>query len=220
MKSDFEKVQEFNKGTGQECPEGPSSMNKDEVLFLSKMMLDEIMEFMVTVIPSNEYKSAINKMVSEAEPLEFKELSEDELCAEQGDALVDSYYYSLNAAAKKGINLSKIFQVVHGANMDKRDKKSGEFLKRSDGKIIKPEGWSPPDIVKVIKDMKEHDNHYCGHESYYLEYYNDVHYPSWRKYCNHCSIGEDGRMPRPTEEEIEKFAKEFPDIFEAGEDGY
>lgn len=59
----------------------------------------------------------------------------------QADALVDVYYYSLNAAAKKGVNLSSIFSIVHSANMAKRDPKTGVFLKRADGKIIKPEGW-------------------------------------------------------------------------------
>jgi predicted HAD superfamily Cof-like phosphohydrolase len=33
--------------------------------------------------------------------------------AEQADALVDIYYYSLNAACKKGMNLSALFDVVH-----------------------------------------------------------------------------------------------------------
>ncbi len=56
------------------------------------------------------------------------------------------YYYSLNAAAKKGINLSAVFKLVHEANMRKRDPVSGVFLKREDGKIVKPEGWTPPDV--------------------------------------------------------------------------
>ncbi len=59
----------------------------------------------------------------------------------QADALIDVYYYSLNAAAKKGINLSAIFKIVHAANMAKRDPATGKFLKRDDGKIIKPAGW-------------------------------------------------------------------------------
>ena len=37
--------------------------------------------------------------------------------AAQADALVDVYYYSQNAACKKGMNLSKIFSLVHAANM-------------------------------------------------------------------------------------------------------
>ena len=58
--------------------------------------------------------------------------------ADQADALIDVYYYSQNAACKKGINLSSIFGMVHAANMAKRDPISGTFLKREDGKIIKP----------------------------------------------------------------------------------
>jgi len=58
-------------------------MNKEEVLFLSKMILDELMEFMVTLVP--DYKVQIIKMTGGARDLEFKELTEDELCAEQMD---------------------------------------------------------------------------------------------------------------------------------------
>ena len=62
------------------------------------------------------------------------------------------YYYSLNAAAKKGMNLSAVFGVVHGANMAKRNPATGKFEKReSDGKIIKPPGWSPPDVEGELK---------------------------------------------------------------------
>jgi predicted HAD superfamily Cof-like phosphohydrolase len=59
----------------------------------------------------------------------------------QADALVDVYYYSLNAAAKNGFNISAVFGIVHAANMAKRDPATGKFLKREDGKIIKPSGW-------------------------------------------------------------------------------
>lgn len=39
---------------------------------------------------------------------------------------VDIYYYSLNCAAKKGVNLSSIFGIVHAANMAKRDPATGQ----------------------------------------------------------------------------------------------
>jgi hypothetical protein len=56
----------------------------------------------------------------------------------------------LNAAAKKGVNLSALFHIVHGANMAKRDPATGQFLKRADGKIIKPTGWQETDIKAEI----------------------------------------------------------------------
>lgn len=150
--SDFKRVQEFNRAAEQPCPDTPTAMTKDEVLFLSKMILDELMEFMITVTP--EYKNDITKMVNDAKDLPFRKLEQDELIAEQGDALVDMYYYSLNASAKRGIDLSEIFNEVHEANMAKRDSATGKFIKREDGKIIKPVNWQSPDIVKVIQKLR------------------------------------------------------------------
>lgn len=150
--TDFNKVQEFNRAADQPCPDQPEPMSTEEVLFLSKMILDELSEFMVTKVPN--YKEKIIEMINESRDLVTCELDSDSVCAEQGDALVDMYYYSLNAAAKKGIDLSKIFNHVHEANMNKRDKTTGKFIKRSDGKILKPEGWKAPDILSLIKQMK------------------------------------------------------------------
>lgn len=83
--------------------------------------------------------------------LKFEEGDVAGLCGEQVDAIVDSYYYSLNAAAKCGMNASSVFNLVHGANMAKRDPESGKFLKRADGKIIKPKGWTAPDVRKELQ---------------------------------------------------------------------
>jgi len=81
---------------------------------------------------------------------------ETTLIAEQGDAIVDVYYYMLNAAAKKGVNLSALFHIVHAANMAKRDPATGQFLKRDDGKIIKPAGWQPPDVkAEIVRQLSD-----------------------------------------------------------------
>ena len=47
-----------------------------------------------------------------------------------------------------------MFDIVHGANMAKRDPSTGKFLKRDDGKIIKPAGWQPPDVkAEIVRQM-------------------------------------------------------------------
>ena len=62
----------------------------------------------------------------------------------------------LEAAAKKGVNLSALFHIVHGANMAKRDPATGQFLKREDGKIIKPAGWQPPDVkAEIVRQLAD-----------------------------------------------------------------
>ena len=58
----------------------------------------------------------------------------------------------LENVLKNGIDLSKVFDAVHQANMDKKDKKTGKFIKRNDGKILKPEGWKPANIVDVLSN--------------------------------------------------------------------
>jgi predicted HAD superfamily Cof-like phosphohydrolase len=48
-----------------------------------------------------------------------------------------------------GIPFRAVFKEVHRSNMAKLDK-NGTVLRREDGKVIKPEGWTPPDIAGVL----------------------------------------------------------------------
>jgi len=158
MKTDYENVKEFTEGTGNVCPDKPVAMSKEQVLFLSKMVLDEVMEFMATVCGSEESKNALKEFIDNSEDLSKGDYTEGsvEQISEQVDALVDIYYYSLNAATKVGQDMSSVFKVVHQANMNKRDPETGKFIKREDGKILKPVGWKPPNIIKEIeRQMKK-----------------------------------------------------------------
>jgi len=152
--TDAEKVREFTFEAGQPVPETPQPMNVREVNFVVKMVLDELLELYSTVLPPQRAKSVMMKMIEEAK--EVRKMStgpndQHELIAEQGDAFVDIWYYSLNCMAKKGVNLSSIFDLVHNANMAKRDPQTGKFNKRDDGKIIKPRGWRAPNVGAEIK---------------------------------------------------------------------
>lgn len=156
--SDAELVRQFTRESSDplHLPNEPTLMTKDEIFFLFKMMLDEMMELGATVDEAHEIKYAMIKMIAESKDIpQITGVPVEVLIGEQADALVDCYYYSLNAAAKKGVNLSKVFNVVHAANMAKRDPTTGKFLKRQDGKIIKPEGWVAPNITAEIKKQIE-----------------------------------------------------------------
>lgn len=73
---------------------------------------------------------------------ELEELQEATDVAEQADALVDAIYYICDTAVRHGMNLDRIFDIVHGANMQKVV--DGRVIRRDDGKILKPEGWQDP----------------------------------------------------------------------------
>lgn len=87
---------------------------------------------------SDERIAFIRNMVND----ELDELESAETIAEQADALVDAIYYICDFAATHGINLDPLFEIVHGANMQKIV--DGKVIRREDGKILKPEGWEDP----------------------------------------------------------------------------
>lgn len=62
--------------------------------------------------------------------------------------LADIIYIVCGTAVSYGIPLDKVFDEVHRSNMAKLV--DGKPVRRDDGKILKPEGWTAPDIKKVL----------------------------------------------------------------------
>lgn len=151
-------VKEFTEGYGQiECPNHPIPLNREETKFLINMVISEIIELAQTVTDNDDAAKLmlINAVTDDTYLSKYKRTNDpDQLVADQADAAIDTWYYMLNAFCKKGINLSKIFSVVHEANMNKRDPKTGKFIKDAKGKTIKPEGWKEPDILGEIIKQK------------------------------------------------------------------
>jgi len=145
-------VRNFTRACGQHTPNTPQLMNRLEVEFITKMVLDELLELNATVMTPFEAKTSIMNMLKVAKDVpKMTTANKAEIVAEQADALVDIWYYSLNCAAKKGINLSAVFSLVHAANMRKVNPATGMCIKRADGKIEKPAGWCPPNIAKEME---------------------------------------------------------------------
>jgi predicted HAD superfamily Cof-like phosphohydrolase len=65
------------------------------------------------------------------------------------DALGDLLYVCYGACLVFGIDADAVFQEIHAANMRKLGP-DGKPILREDGKVLKPEGWQPPDIAKVL----------------------------------------------------------------------
>lgn len=155
LSSDALNVHQFTTETGHLCPDTPQVMSKESAKFIIRMVMSELDELACTVCETADERDQLMQDALDSrdpcEHLRSSYQSKEELIGAQFDALVDAWYYSLNTAAKHGVNMSKIFNVVHTANMNKRDPKTGKFLRReSDGKIIKPEGWQAPDITAEI----------------------------------------------------------------------
>lgn len=67
------------------------------------------------------------------------------------DALVDLQYVLDGAILSLGYRniFNWAFDEVHESNMAKAGP-DGKFMKREDGKVIKPEGWKPPNLRKFV----------------------------------------------------------------------
>lgn len=159
-KSNAMDAKEFTEGsTGKQCPLRPTFMDVNEIRFILRMVLSEMAELVRTVIPEpDKALQFVHDCVGADLKPNYKPISradpdyEAKMCAEQYDAFVDAWYYMLNAACKKGCNLSKLFDAVHQANMNKRQP-DGSWLLRADGKVDKPKDWKEADIVAAIKDQ-------------------------------------------------------------------
>lgn len=70
----------------------------------------------------------------------------------QLDALVDLVYVALGTAYLHGFDFNEGFRRVHEANMKKvRAVDVKESKRRSVYDVIKPEGWTPPDLSDLVK---------------------------------------------------------------------
>lgn len=64
------------------------------------------------------------------------------------DGIVDAIYVLLGTAVTFGVDLEPIWNAVHASNMAK----VGGAI-RDDGKVLKPAGWQPPDIVGLLHEQ-------------------------------------------------------------------
>jgi len=68
------------------------------------------------------------------------------------DAIVDQIWVLIGLAESLGYDLGGAWNEVARSNLAKIDKATGTVQKREDGKILKPDGWTPPNLVPFIGD--------------------------------------------------------------------
>ncbi len=121
--SNFELVGDFMEAVGQDVHMTPLKPDRDIV----DLRLDLIQE--------------------ELEELEVGVGNDD--IVEIADALTDLLYVIYGTGHAFGIDLDECFLEVHRSNMSKLGP-DGRVLRREDGKILKPEGYFPPDLEAVL----------------------------------------------------------------------
>jgi predicted HAD superfamily Cof-like phosphohydrolase len=69
---------------------------------------------------------------------------------EQLDALLDFIVVTTGAIHSGGFDGAGGWKEVMKTNFAKIDKKTGKVRKREDGKVLKPQGWTAPDLEQFL----------------------------------------------------------------------
>ena len=67
------------------------------------------------------------------------------------DALIDILVVTIGALHSIGADVEGAWREVIGNNATKINPRTGKVNKREDGKVLKPEGWEPPNLEQFLK---------------------------------------------------------------------
>jgi predicted HAD superfamily Cof-like phosphohydrolase len=91
-----------------------------------------------------------HKLINE-EYQEFCQARLDGDDVETIDACFDMMWVIVGYMLSRGWDCERIWDEGALSNLKKIDTKTRKVLKREDGKVLKPEGWQPPDFSKFAK---------------------------------------------------------------------
>jgi len=72
---------------------------------------------------------------------------------EQLDALIDLLVVTTGALHSMGVDAEAAWNEVMRTNFAKIDPETGKVNKRKDGKVLKPEGWTKPNLKSFLKNL-------------------------------------------------------------------
>jgi len=117
-----------------------------EVALWSRLINEEV---------NTELRSHLNDLLSM--PIGYLIQSEEQrlnFVTKLADDIIDAIYVIDGLSNLFGLPRDVLFQEVHKTNMAKAQK-DGEgnliVMRRADGKILKPEGWQPPNLRSIIE---------------------------------------------------------------------
>jgi predicted HAD superfamily Cof-like phosphohydrolase len=70
---------------------------------------------------------------------------------EKLDACMDMIWVILGFCYMKGYDVQGAWNEVARSNLAKINPDTGKVIKREDGKVLKPEGWTPPQLEQFVK---------------------------------------------------------------------
>ena len=98
---------------------------------------------------ADQFALYFNLIKEELEELEVAYSAGDNV--EMLDALVDILVVTIGAIHSAGFDAEGAWKEVMATNFAKIDRETGKVRKREDGKVLKPQGWTAPDLAPFLK---------------------------------------------------------------------
>ena len=121
MTNPFRDQEKFMKA----CDQTVDSINKDQFALYVKLINEECNE-LIEAITANDHVETL-------------------------DALTDILVVTIGAIHSMGADAEGAWKEVMRTNFAKINKDTGKVEKREDGKVLKPDGWTPPDLEPFTK---------------------------------------------------------------------
>jgi|TARA_B110000503_G_scaffold62961_1_gene99567 predicted HAD superfamily Cof-like phosphohydrolase len=103
----------------------------------------------VSEINNAQYAMYLDLIDEEREELKEAIVASDRV--EQLDALIDILVVTVGAIHSGGFDAEAAWNEVMKTNFAKVDPETGLVRKREDGKVLKPEGWTAPELSPFVK---------------------------------------------------------------------
>ena len=100
---------------------------------------DDLDQFMMYVKLITEEVTELGEALTKADDVEVL------------DALIDILVVTIGAVHSMGADVDGAWKEVMGTNFAKIDRVTGKVRKREDGKVLKPVGWTPPELKQFLK---------------------------------------------------------------------
>ena len=97
----------------------------------------------------DQFALYFNLIKEELEELEVAYSAGDNV--EMLDALIDILVVTIGAIHSAGFDGEAAWKEVIATNFAKIDRETGKVRKREDGKVLKPMGWTAPNLVPFLK---------------------------------------------------------------------
>lgn len=105
--------------------------------------------------PSDERVALRVDLVTEEVVRELLPAVESRDLVATADAIIDSIYVLVGMGLELGLPMEALWNEVQTANVNKsvfdEELNARRVIRRADGKILKPEGWTPPNIEGVLR---------------------------------------------------------------------